>query len=138
MIHFSSSDGQAVLPADYTFTAADQGKHTFQVVFKTTGAQALAVADSSNGSLKASANVTVATKAQAIVLSGLSPSVVAGTQQIVIVAVTDSFGNPIPDYTGTIHFTSSDAQAILPADYTFTAPTRAASLLLTLNTTGNK
>ena len=27
-------------------------------------------------------------------------------------------------YTGTVHFTSSDAQAILPADYTFLTATR--------------
>src|SRR5262249_45386431 len=29
MVHFSSSDPQAQLPADYTFTAADNGVHTF-------------------------------------------------------------------------------------------------------------
>ena len=36
-VHFTSSDGQALLPADYTFTAARLGQHTFQVIFKTTG-----------------------------------------------------------------------------------------------------
>jgi ELWxxDGT repeat protein len=29
IVHFTSSDPQAVLPADYTFTAADLGVHTF-------------------------------------------------------------------------------------------------------------
>src|SRR5262249_296709 len=28
-VHFTSSDGQAVLPGDYTFTSSDQGVHTF-------------------------------------------------------------------------------------------------------------
>src|SRR5262249_31170847 len=28
-VHFTSSDSQAALPADYTFTAADAGVHTF-------------------------------------------------------------------------------------------------------------
>ena len=37
-IHFSSSDPQAVLPPDYTFTEADHGVHTFAVTLKTAGA----------------------------------------------------------------------------------------------------
>ena len=44
-IHFTSSDGLAVLPADYTFTAADAGIHTFQVTFNTLGSQTLTLAD---------------------------------------------------------------------------------------------
>ncbi|MFO0953221.1 MAG: hypothetical protein U0835_19110 [Isosphaeraceae bacterium] len=37
-IHFSSSDVQAGLPADYTFTADDAGVHTFNVTLRTAGA----------------------------------------------------------------------------------------------------
>jgi hypothetical protein len=47
-IHSSSSDPLAVLPADYTFTATDAGKHTFRVTLKTPGAQWLEVADVAN------------------------------------------------------------------------------------------
>ena len=36
-VHFSSTDVQAGLPADYTFTAADAGSHTFTVTLKTAG-----------------------------------------------------------------------------------------------------
>src|SRR5262249_35737459 len=36
-VHFSSSDPRAILPADYTFTAADAGLHTFSATFKTAG-----------------------------------------------------------------------------------------------------
>jgi hypothetical protein len=36
-VHFTSSDGAATLPADYTFVAADAGVHGFQVVFNTQG-----------------------------------------------------------------------------------------------------
>ena len=35
------------------------------------------------------------------------------------VAATSSFGSTVSNYSNTIHFTSSDAQAVLPADYTF-------------------
>jgi hypothetical protein len=44
-VHFSSSDAQAVLPANYTFSAADAGQHTFAVTFGTTGVQSLTVKD---------------------------------------------------------------------------------------------
>src|SRR5262249_59836649 len=35
-------------------------------------------------------------------------------------AVMDAVGNVITGYTGTVHFTSSDPKASLPADFTFT------------------
>ena len=31
----------------------------------------------------------------------------------------DSSGNTATGYTGTVHFTSSDSQGVLPSDYTF-------------------
>src|SRR5262249_21905522 len=46
-VHFTSSDGQAVLPADYTFTATDAGTHTFSggVTLKTAGSQTVTATD---------------------------------------------------------------------------------------------
>jgi hypothetical protein len=45
-VHFTSSDPQAVLPADYTFTAADQGSHTFSgVKLRTKGLQTITAID---------------------------------------------------------------------------------------------
>ena len=35
--HFTSIDGQAVLPANYTFVAGDNGTHTFGATLKTAG-----------------------------------------------------------------------------------------------------
>jgi hypothetical protein len=37
------------------------------------------------------------------------------------VTATDEYGNRAPGYRGTIHFTSSDAGAELPANYKFIA-----------------
>lgn len=37
--HFTSNDGAAVLPADYTFTAADAGSHTFSATLARAGPQ---------------------------------------------------------------------------------------------------
>jgi predicted outer membrane repeat protein len=44
-IHFSSSDPDAMLPADYTFTPADRGQHTFTegVTLQTEGHQTVSV-----------------------------------------------------------------------------------------------
>ena len=51
---FTSSDGQAELPANYTFLPADQGTHTFAVEFDSGGAQTITVEDVANSSLNAS------------------------------------------------------------------------------------
>jgi hypothetical protein len=39
----------------------------------------------------------------------------------VTVTATDANGNPLTSYTGTVDFGSLDLQAVLPANYTFTA-----------------
>src|SRR5205823_4481780 len=59
-VHFTSSDAVALLPADYKFTASDQGAHTFtNVVLKTAGAQTLSPRDVALSSLSGSAGTTV-------------------------------------------------------------------------------
>jgi len=80
----------------------------------------LSVADAANSALTASANTSVTTSAQQVIFSGLGQSATAGTAQNVTVTVADNFGNVITGYAGTLHFTSSDSQAVLPVDYTFT------------------
>mgnify|MGYP003299294095 CR=1 FL=1 len=45
----------------------------------------------------------------------------SGTAANATVTAKDAFGNVATAYTGTIHFTSSDGAATLPADYTFSA-----------------
>jgi hypothetical protein len=45
-VHFTSSDGSATLPANYTFIAGDNGAHTFTgVVLATPGSRTITVAD---------------------------------------------------------------------------------------------
>ena len=41
------------MPANYSFTAADAGTHTFSVTLVTPPSQTITVADTSNGSLSA-------------------------------------------------------------------------------------
>jgi hypothetical protein len=51
-VQFTSSDGRATLPGDYTFTAADTGTHTFSgVTFHRPGPQSLTVTDTVDASI---------------------------------------------------------------------------------------
>ena len=49
-VHFTSSDGAAVLPANYTFTGGDAGTHVFSVTLKTAGTQSITATDTVTGS----------------------------------------------------------------------------------------
>jgi adhesin/invasin len=53
-IHFASDDTTALLPADYTFTLADTGTHTFSATFKKAVTHYLKATDPSNSSLSGS------------------------------------------------------------------------------------
>ncbi len=54
-IHFTSTDSAATLPANYTFTAADQGVHTFTgLVLRKRGTQKITLTDTLNSSLTGS------------------------------------------------------------------------------------
>jgi sugar lactone lactonase YvrE len=44
-VHFSSDDPSAELPTDYTFTAADAGKHTFTLTLNTPGTRSITARD---------------------------------------------------------------------------------------------
>ncbi len=58
---------------------------------------------------------------ETLVGSGMTTPRTAGSTGSIRVTAADANGNRVPSYRGTIHFTSSDAEARLPADYTFTA-----------------
>jgi uncharacterized delta-60 repeat protein len=60
-VHFSSSDGTATLPVDFTFTAADAGVHTFtnKAILKKRGAQTITVADTLNTALTTTDTISV-------------------------------------------------------------------------------
>jgi hypothetical protein len=123
-IQFTSSDAQATLPATYTFTAADNGVHTFTAVLRTAGAQYIAATDygSFSWSIGTQANYTVnPAAASQMVLSGYPSTTTAGVANSFTVTAKDAYGNTATGYTGTVSFSSSDPQAGLPGAYTFTA-----------------
>jgi hypothetical protein len=123
-VHFTSTDTHAVLPADYTFTAADTGQHAFTLTFETSGTHALRATDTTHPSitgLVAAISVAPAAASSLEVRFAsfqLSPSV---PSQPFTVTALDPYGNVATGYTGTVHFTATDTGAALPGTYTFTA-----------------
>jgi hypothetical protein len=121
-VHFKSSDGKAALPANYSFTAADAGVHTFSATLKTAGGQSLTATDTKTASLTGTdGGITVKPAAASRFLIRAPSSVSAGVPFSLTLTVQDAYGNVVTGYTGTIHFTSTDTTATLPANYTFTA-----------------
>jgi hypothetical protein len=98
--HFASSDGQADLPNDYTFVAADNGVHTFPsgVTLEPAGNQTITVTDTATASITGSATVGVNPAAADHLLFLQQPTDTAAGQTItpaVLVAVVDQFGNVV-------------------------------------------
>jgi hypothetical protein len=116
----TSTDTQAVLPAQYTFTKTDKGVHSFQVTFKTSGSQKVTATDAASSASTGSQTVTVAPGPAAKFASITLAAVTAGTPQDITLNVLDAFNNIATGYRGTVHLASTDAK-VLPANYAFTA-----------------
>jgi hypothetical protein len=121
-VHFTASAGSHVLPADYTFTAADAGVHTFTgVSLGIAGAEMLTVADKVTPSVAGTAAVRVSPAAATHFALSAPASATAETPFSVTLTALDPYGNVATGYTGRVHFTASAGSHVLPADYTFTA-----------------
>src|SRR5262249_6840450 len=108
-VTFRSDDLQAGLPADYTFTAADAGVHTFLADLKTAGARLL-VAASDN--LTGAQQVLVQPAGAAFLeLITQVQNVDAGTELHVQVAAFDAFGNDATGYNDALQLTFTDPLA---------------------------
>ena len=119
-VHFTSSDAQASLPADFTFAAADAGRHTFPVTLKTAGLQT--VTASASATLTGTGGFSVSPAAASVCSVLDTPaSAAAGAQIGLRVTVRDAFNNAATGYAGTITLTSSDARAVLSGPATFNA-----------------
>jgi hypothetical protein len=143
VVKTTSNDAAAGLPGNYTFTAADNGVHTFfgpsAITFNTLGLnRTITATDTAAAAITGTANVRVIAPAAAAlrvtILSTIPTTdrdkllgVKVGTAVPVIVAALDANGFLTPAYAGKVHFTSTDnaARAVptdtLPADYTFVA-----------------
>jgi hypothetical protein len=115
-VHFTSGDGQAMLPANLTLTG---GTGTFSATLKTAGAQTITATDTGNASLTGKSGIINVNAAGASHFSVNAPaSATAGTAFTVTVTAQDPFNNLVTGYSGTINFSSSGGSPVLPASTT--------------------
>jgi hypothetical protein len=117
-VHFTSSDGAAELPPDATLT---NGTGTFSASFKTDGSQTIVATDTQVSAITETSNAIALSAAAANHFTVTAPdNATVDTSVSITVTALDAFNNTVTGYVGTIHFTSSDNAAQLPADTTLT------------------
>jgi hypothetical protein len=107
-IAFTSSDGQATLPARYTFVPADNGVHTFLagVTLRTAGPQMVTATDIASAGITGSQTVTIGPATlDHLALSPSSSSIAAGGSQSYTATGFDQYGNNMADVTAGTAFT---------------------------------
>ena len=133
-LHFTSTDGQAVLPANSMVT---NGAGIFSATLKTAGAQTITATDSVNASISGtSSSITVSPGAATGLSINAPATAAAGTSFSFTVTALDAWNNVATGYSGTVHFTSTDVRAVLPANSTL--PSGTASFSATLETGGSQ
>jgi len=119
-VTITSSDGALVsAPTHGTLTS---GVGTFSVTLKTAGSQTVGAGDGTPSHAATPVSVAVGHgELNKLVLTGPS-AVVRGIASDYTVSATDTFGNPVTDYAGTVTMTSSDSDfASSPPSSTLTS-----------------
>src|SRR5262249_25049254 len=140
-VHFTRTDvgSGAAVPADYTFTAADNGVHTFSngVTLVTAGSQTVTATDTVTRSITGTSSAINVTAAAATHFSVSAPTgATAGVAFNITVTALDQFNNTATGYAGTVTFTSTDGQAVLPPNSTLSSGVGTFSV--TLKTAGSR
>ena len=119
MVHLTSSDPAAVLPANATLT---NGVGTFTVTLKTVGTHSITATDTVTASITGAQTGIVVNPgaATSLVVNSFPSTITAGISGTVTVTAKDANGNTVIGYASTVHFTSSDPAAVLPANATLT------------------
>jgi hypothetical protein len=118
-VHFSSTDGQATLPPNSTLS---NGVGVFPATLQTLGTQTITATDTVTASITGtSPSITVGPPPPAIHFSVSAPMAAeSGSAFHITVAALSIAGETVSNYSGTVHFSSTDAQALLPGDSTLT------------------
>ncbi|MBS2025958.1 MAG: hypothetical protein JST92_26465, partial [Deltaproteobacteria bacterium] len=130
----TASDAHAHLPQNPSFTS---GSATAQVTFETVGAQTLTATQVDKSTVTGSAQTTVGPgDAASLVLAPANQTPNAGVAFRIDLTAKDAYGNVTTGYSGTVALTSSDTQAQLAGNTSFT--NGAASVNVTLKTAGSQ
>src|SRR5205823_5695561 len=90
-VHFTSNDGQAALPADYTFSTADAGAHSFSATLRTAALESITVTDKTTPALTTTqSNISVSPASVSVLtVTGFPAPVTAGTAKTFTVTAQD-------------------------------------------------
>ncbi|HXR96815.1 MAG TPA: choice-of-anchor D domain-containing protein [Terriglobales bacterium] len=114
-LSLSGGPGGAVLTGS-TQQTLQAGAATFSIAIDTAGSGYLLSLSSSGGLRMTGQSFVISAAAAASLLVTAPPSATAGSVAAIGVAARDRFGNTATSYSGTVHFTSSDPAALLPAN----------------------
>jgi uncharacterized repeat protein (TIGR01451 family) len=135
-VRFTSTDGGATLPSNYTFVGGDSGVHTFSATLATAGSQTITATDTTTSSITGTSG-TINVTGPATHFSVAAPATAtAGAPFNVTVTALNAGGTTATSYAGTVHFTSTDGAAVLPANSTLT--NGVGTFSTTLNTSGSR
>src|SRR5262249_48495202 len=113
-VHFTSGDAQAVLPANSTLS---NGTGTFSATPKT-ARQSAPPPHTATRPLPGAATAPAPPAAASTFAVTAPAPAISGSSFTFTVTAKDPYGNTATGYAGTAAFTSSDAQATLPANST--------------------
>jgi hypothetical protein len=134
IVQFTSIDAQAVLPGVAKLVL---GTGMFSATLNTAGTQTITATDTATASIAGTSNSIKVTALPATHLSVAAPaSASVGTAFSFTVTAMDMNGNTVASYSGTVHFTSIDAQAVLPANSMLT--NGSGTFSATLKTSGSE
>ncbi|MDX6475706.1 MAG: hypothetical protein QOH95_1217, partial [Gaiellaceae bacterium] len=98
----------------FTTDALTAGQHTIKAAYSGDPAY-----DLGSGTVVQTITAPPPAPADHLIVAPSSTNATAGNPVGLTVTAKDASGNTVPGYTGTVRFSSTDAQAALPADYTF-------------------
>ena len=140
-VGFLSTDPNAILPNPYTFSPGESGTHAFNVTFFAATTHTLRVYDVQNAAVSGSDPAVLVSAADAnfMMVTGFPYHPNAGQQVAITVTAYDRWHNVATGFAGTVRFSSSDPNAILPPPYAFGgADLGAHAFTVTLMTPGNQ
>src|SRR5438105_9065009 len=131
-LRISLSDGLAPAVPDVVFAPSDQGSRQVSFTFATAGTQTVSAQDLAHASPPSSVGIDVKYGAAAgYALSALPGSATAGRPLTLTITAVDAHGNPVKNYAGVAHASSSDSTDLLPGDGSFAQGVRVVSLAFT-------
>jgi hypothetical protein len=105
-VHFRSTDKNATLPANYTFTSADAGVHTFTVTLRTPGSQTITATDTNNSAFTSTTDPITVVVPPAVTSLSPSSAVKGGSSFTLTVAGRGFVNGSTVDWNGSSRATT--------------------------------